>query len=138
MTQLAGPVPGLVPIDEVARGLGVRASAIRYYEQRGLVQPVSRHSGRRWYGPAEVRRLAIIQHWQEAGRMSLEDIGGILAGPGGNRGWAQVVADRIEALSAQIEQMETAREFLRHVLAHHPDTAPDGCGHYEAILRQHG
>ena len=48
---------GLVPIDEVARRLGLRASAIRYYEERGLVQPSSRHAGRRWYGPAEIRRL---------------------------------------------------------------------------------
>lgn len=138
MPQPAGRMTELVPIDEVARRLGLRASAIRYYEQRGLVQPASRHSGRRWYGAAEVRRLAIIQHWQDAGRMSLEEIGGILAGPTANRGWGQVVADRIEALGAQIEQMAAARDFLRHVLAHHPDAAPDGCGHYEAILRQHG
>ena len=46
--------PELLPIDEVARRLGLRASAIRYYEERGLVQPVSRHAGRRWYGPDEV------------------------------------------------------------------------------------
>jgi DNA-binding transcriptional MerR regulator len=136
MPQPAGRMTGLVPIDEVARGLGLRASAIRYYEQRGLVLPASRHSGRRWYGTAEVRRLAIIQHWQDAGRMSLEQIGDILAGPTANRGWAQVVADRIDALGVQIEQMAAARDFLRHVLAHHPDAAPDGCGHYEAILRQ--
>ena len=43
--------PGLLPIDEVARRLGIRASAIRYYEDRGLIGPASRHSGRRWYGP---------------------------------------------------------------------------------------
>jgi DNA-binding transcriptional MerR regulator len=42
----------LVPIDEVARWLGIRASAIRYYEERGLVHPLSRQSGRRWYGPS--------------------------------------------------------------------------------------
>jgi MerR family copper efflux transcriptional regulator len=138
MAQAAGQLAGLMPIDEVARRLGLRASAIRYYEERGLVQPASRHSGRRWYGPAAIQRLAIIQHWQEAGRMSLGEIADILAGPAGNRGWAQVVAHRIETLGAQIEQMETARDFLRHVLAHHPDAAPDGCAHYEGILRHPG
>jgi MerR family regulatory protein len=45
MAQAAGQLAGLMPIDEVARRLGLRASAIRYYEERGLVQPASRHSG---------------------------------------------------------------------------------------------
>ncbi|HUD36177.1 MAG TPA: MerR family transcriptional regulator [Streptosporangiaceae bacterium] len=43
---------------KVARRLGLRASAIRYYEQRGLLNPVARRAGRRWYGPAQIRRLA--------------------------------------------------------------------------------
>src|ERR1700722_7427851 len=121
----------LVPIDEVARRLGLRASAIRYYEQRGLVEPVSRHSGRRWYGPAEIRRLAIVQYWQQSGLMSLDEIADILAGPSANRRWAQVVEDHIEALQARIERMQTARQFLEHILTFHPDSAPDGCAHYE-------
>jgi DNA-binding transcriptional MerR regulator len=95
--------PELVPIDEVARRLGVRASAIRYYEERGLVRPVSRHSGRRWYGPSEIRLLAVIQYWRRNGLMSLDEIGDILAGPAATRGWAQIVEERIEALRRQAE-----------------------------------
>jgi len=30
--------------------------------------------------------------------------------------------------------MEATREYLEHVLNHHPDSAPDGCGHFEAML----
>src|ERR1700733_6174997 len=78
--------PALPPIDEVARRLGLRASAIRYYEERGLVRPASRQAGRRWYGPDEIRRLAIILYWQRYGLMSLEEIGDILAGPTATRG----------------------------------------------------
>ena len=92
----------LVPIDEVARRLGLRASAIRYYDERGLVRPVSRQSGRRWYGPSEIRRLAIILFWQEYALMSLDEIGEILAGSLSTRGWAEVVQSRIDALGAQI------------------------------------
>jgi MerR family transcriptional regulator, copper efflux regulator len=126
----------LVPIDEVARRLGIRASAIRYYEERGLVQSLSRHSGRRWYGPAGIRRLAIIQYWQRFGLMSLDEIRDILAGPGTTRGWAQIVQDRIDALRLQVERMNAASGYLEHVLSHHPDSAPDGCLHYEdGILR---
>jgi DNA-binding transcriptional MerR regulator len=127
---------GLAPIDEVARHLGLRASAIRYYEERGLVTPASRRAGRRWYGPDEIRRLAVIQYWQQAGLMSLEEIGDILAGPDGTRGWAQIVTDRIESLRLQAERMNSARAHLEHILSHHRDHAhpPDGCHHYEAAL----
>jgi DNA-binding transcriptional MerR regulator len=124
----------LEPIDVVARRLGLRASAIRYYEERGLLTPASRHAGRRWYGPTEIRRLAIIQYWQRYGLMSLDEIREILAGPAAGRRWGQVVRDRIGSLHAQIERMEATREYLEHVLNHHPDSAPDGCGHFEAML----
>src|SRR5580658_1688416 len=112
MTTPATDEAELVPIDEVARRLGLRASAIRYYEERGLVDPVSRHSGRRWYGVAEIRRLAIILFWQESALMSLDEIGEILAGSSATRGWTQVVEHRMEVLRVKIEQMETARQFL--------------------------
>jgi MerR family transcriptional regulator, copper efflux regulator len=124
----------LVPIDQVARQLGLRASAIRYYEERGLIEPSSRHAGRRWYGPAEIRRLAIIQYWQQSGLMSLEEIGEILAGPTTSGHWRQVVEGRIEVLRAQVEQMEAARQFLEHILTFHHDSTPDGCEHYEALI----
>jgi MerR family transcriptional regulator, copper efflux regulator len=127
----------LVPIDEVARRFGLRASTIRYYEERGLLEPVSRHSGRRWYGPSEIRRLAIIRYWQESGLMSLEEIKDILAGPDATRRWKQVVGDRIESLRVQVERMEAAREFLEHIIDKHDD-APDGCAHYEALIWERG
>jgi MerR family transcriptional regulator, copper efflux regulator len=124
----------LEPIDVVARRLGLRASAIRYYEERGLLTPASRHAGRRWYGPTEIRRLAIIQYWQRYGLMSLDEIREILAGPAAGRRWGQIVTDRIDSLRAQIERMEATRAYLEHVLSHHPDDAPDGCGHFETVL----
>lgn len=130
----AASIDDLVPIDEVARRLGLRASAIRYYEERGLVQPLSRHAGRRWYGPAEIRRLAIIQYWQRYGLMSLEEIREILAGPAATRNWAETVTSRIEALRVQAERVDTARAHLEHVLHHHADSPNDGCPHFESLL----
>ena len=47
--------------------------------------------------------------------------------------WNQILADRIEALGAQIERMTAAREYLEHILLHH-HAAPDGCPHYEALI----
>jgi MerR family copper efflux transcriptional regulator len=126
----------LVPIDEVARRLGLRASAIRYYEERGLVRPASRRAGRRWYAPSDIRRLAIIGFWQRTGQMSLEEIGEILAGPAATRGWAEIVEERIEALRLQAERLNAIREHLEHVFSHHRDSPPDGCHHYESLIYQ--
>jgi MerR family transcriptional regulator, copper efflux regulator len=134
MTTGSDEGPDLVSIDEVAKRLGLRSSAIRYYEERGLVAPVARHAGRRWYGPVEIRRLAIIRYWQSSGLMSLEEIGDILAGPEATRGWTQVVEARIETLRVQIARMEAARAFLEHTLVFHRDSSPDGCAHYEALI----
>jgi MerR family copper efflux transcriptional regulator len=133
MSTTATDISGLVPIDEVARRFGLRASTIRYYEERGLLDPVARHSGRRWYGQAELRRLAIIRYWQESALMSLEDIGEMLAGAAGSGEWRKMVDEQLRSLSYRIGQMEAAREFLEHVASHH-DIAPDGCAHYEALI----
>jgi MerR family copper efflux transcriptional regulator len=129
----AGRPSDLVPIDQVARRLGLRASAIRYYEERGLVTPASRHAGRRWYSPADIRRLAIIRFWQQSALMSLEEIGEILEGTATTRNWSQIVQGRIAELGTQIERMETARAFLEHEASKH-DTSPDGCPHFEAHI----
>jgi MerR family transcriptional regulator, copper efflux regulator len=133
VTKTANKDSDLVPIDEVARRFGIRASTIRYYEERGLIEPVSRHSGRRWYGQRELRRLAIIRYWQESGLMRLDDIGEILAGPDRIGRWHELIEKQLESLQSRIERMETAREFLEHVAYHH-DAAPDGCPHYETLI----
>ena len=78
--------------------------------------------------------MVIIQYWQRYGLMSLDEIRDILAGPAAGRRWSQVVADRIDSLRAQVERMEATREYLEHVLNHHPDSAPDGCDHFETML----
>jgi DNA-binding transcriptional MerR regulator len=133
VTESEAAAQELVPIEEVARRFGVRASAIRYYEERGLLEPAARLSGRRWYGPVELRRLAVIRYWQSSALMSLDEIGEMLTGATGGRGWRAMVEDQLRNLAERIKQMESAREFLAHVASHH-DEAPDGCEHYESLI----
>jgi MerR family transcriptional regulator, copper efflux regulator len=135
MAQAAGE-DELVPIDEVARRFGVHASALRYYERRGLLQPTARHAGRRWYGRAELRQLAIIGFWQQSGLMSLEDIAAILAGPERSRSWKQIVSARRTALDAQIKQMTAARDYLEHLLTCPREHSLDGCPYFEEAIWQ--
>ena len=139
MARRGTEAAALVPINEVARRFGLRASAIRYYEERGLLKPAAQCAGRRWYGLAEIRQLAIIRYWQTSGLMSLDEIAELLAGPTATRAWRQVLEDRVAALREQIERMEAAKGFLEHIMAKH-DAAPDGCPYHEALIwdRHHG
>jgi len=125
----------LVPIEQAARRFAVRASALRYYEERGLLAPAARHSGRRWYGPTELRRIAVIRYWQRSALLSLEEIAELLDDPytagAATRPWPQVARDRIAAMRARISALEQACALLETTLEHHPDGSPDGCPYYE-------
>jgi DNA-binding transcriptional MerR regulator len=65
-------------IGAVAALSGRRPSAIRYYEQIGLLPPAARASGRRVYGPDIVRTLAVIETGQRAG-LTLGEIKALLS-----------------------------------------------------------
>lgn len=69
--------PELVSIGEVSRRSGKAASAIRYYEEIGLLPAAQRVSGRRRYPPEIVRTIAIIETAQRAG-LNLQEIGWLL------------------------------------------------------------
>ena len=60
-------------IGEVATRAGVRVSAIRYYEDIGLLPEPDRVSGQRRYDESVLRRLAVIDVAQRAG-LSLDEI----------------------------------------------------------------
>jgi MerR family transcriptional regulator, redox-sensitive transcriptional activator SoxR len=54
-------------ISQIAREIGLQASAIRYYERIGLLPPIQRISGQRRYDPTVLHRLAIIQRARQLG-----------------------------------------------------------------------
>lgn len=109
----------MVSIGEAARRLGVNASALRYYEQRGLVRP-ARRSGRRRYDAEQLRRLAFIQTMQRLG-VSLDAASAVLDEP--SRRWRTVLREQIAELDELIARAQGARRFLQHALqcpAEHP------------------
>src|SRR5438876_761099 len=60
-------------IGEVARRTGVKPSALRYYEQEGLLPRASRTGGRRRYGERDVRMVELLRFAQQAG-FTLDEI----------------------------------------------------------------
>jgi len=68
----------LLTIGEVARRTGVAASALRFYEERGLITSERAGSGHRRFPRPVLRRIAFIVYAQRVG-LTLEEIGRELA-----------------------------------------------------------
>jgi MerR family redox-sensitive transcriptional activator SoxR len=68
----------LLTIGEVSRRSGVAASALRFYEERGLIMSERASSGHRRYPRPVLRRIAFIVFAQRIG-LTLEEIGAELA-----------------------------------------------------------
>ena len=68
----------LLAIGEIARRSGVASSALRFYEQRGLISSERTGSGHRHYPRPVLRRIAFIVFAQRVG-LTLDEIGTELA-----------------------------------------------------------
>ena len=71
-------MPGM-SIGEVARRMGLRPSAIRYYERLGLIAKAPRVSGRRQYDDHVLERLAMVRFAKHVG-FSVAEIKVLLGG----------------------------------------------------------
>jgi len=71
-------VEPLLRINQVSRRSGVAASALRYYEERGLIRSDRAGSGHRRYPRSVLRRIAFIVFAQRLG-MSLKEVADELA-----------------------------------------------------------
>lgn len=110
----------LIPIGEAARRLRLSPSTLRYYDERGLVHPASRHGSRRLYGTDELRRLAFLRLMYQLG-VSLDAAATVLDAPSPT--WRQTVTQQIAALDQLIARATGARTLLTHTL-HCPHDQP--------------
>lgn len=102
-----------VSIGEAAARMQMRPSALRYYDERGLVLPLARRSGRRMYGPEEMRRLAFLKIAIRLG-LPLDTAAAVLDAPSEQR--RGTVRDQIAELDRVIAQARGAQQFLTHAL----------------------
>jgi len=68
-------------IGEVVRRTGLRASALRYYESKGLIRAIARAGARRQFADDVLERLAVISLGRSAG-LSLNEIGQMFGADG--------------------------------------------------------
>lgn len=126
-------------IGELAERVRLRPSALRYYEQAGLIPPPPRASdGTRRYPPATIRRVALIKMAQRAG-FGIADIRELLATsagrPSATRQWRELAARKLPEIEATISGLTELRAVIVacldcgcmdfencQLLTHHADT----------------
>lgn len=102
-------------IGEVAAATGLRASAIRYYEDARILPKPERVSGKRRYNGDTIDRITLIRFCRRLG-MSLKDVRGLLATPRGGRAkdqWRRLVDGRLEEIGALITAARGVERILR-------------------------
>ncbi|MEY0233075.1 MerR family transcriptional regulator [Providencia manganoxydans] len=93
----------LFQVGEIAQKTGLTIRTLHHYEEIGLLVPTARtDAGYRLYNVQCLERLTQIQMLRQVG-VKLKDIGEILDGQSGDM--AQMLQERIDALSAQMKQM---------------------------------
>ena len=107
---------GDISIGEAARRVGLRPSAIRYYERRDLVPRAPRRGGRRCYDSADVTRLAIVAGSRRAG-LSIREIRALLAAARAPESFGESLGRTIADLDRRIEALDWLRLRLREAAA---------------------
>lgn len=119
----------LMTVGQLAKRFGLRASALRFYEEQGLLPPTSySESGYRLYDAAADERLRFILRAQRLG-FSLADIRELLANrhtADGDAALVQIAEARYVALERQLTPLLVARHELAYLLQHLRDEAAPG------------
>jgi MerR family transcriptional regulator, redox-sensitive transcriptional activator SoxR len=113
----------LLTIGEVAERSGVAASALRFYEERGLIASERAGSGHRRYPRAVLRRIAFIVFAQRIG-LRLDEIGVELAKLPPERAptrrhWSRLAGTWTSRIDQRIAELERLRRGLTECI---------GCG----------
>jgi DNA-binding transcriptional MerR regulator len=103
--------PTLLSIGELSERTGVSTTALRYYDELGLVRPAARAAGRRRYAPSAVRDVSLIVFLREIG-FSLAEIERFMAGERQSR--QEVIDHKLAELAEQQHRIEVARTALEH------------------------
>lgn len=105
----------LLSIGEVAQQAGLRPSALRFYEEKGLIAPTTRVGGKRRYHPAVLRQLALIAVATRAG-FTLAETGELLDASTGASSWQQwedLAARKVHELEETIQRARTMQRLLQ-------------------------
>jgi MerR family redox-sensitive transcriptional activator SoxR len=112
----------ILTIGDVAKRAGLRVSALRYYEEVGVLPPAARVGGKRHYDEAVLARLAVIRLAQELG-FSVAEIRSLVEGFDetgvASERWQELASRKLGEIEALINRAQHMKQLLEQSL---------GCG----------
>lgn len=125
-----------IDIAELARRSGVRASALRFYEEKGLIVSTGRRGLKRLFDPSTLERLSLIALGRASG-FSLDEIAAMVAGAAGPDIDKARLRAKAAELDRRIEDLRLMRDGLLHAVA---CTAPSlmACARFRGLVRLAG
>jgi DNA-binding transcriptional MerR regulator len=125
----------LLAIGELAARTGVATSALRYYEELGLVCSATRVSGHRRYPPDAVGTVGAILFFRDVG-FTLGEIGRLMASRAQSpRAWHELAHRKVQELDERIHEAEVAKVAVEHAL-HCPRDDIVTCPKFQEVVRQ--
>ena len=121
-------------IGELAEQTGVATTALRYYDELGLVRPATRDSGRRRYAVSAVAEVGVIRFLRDVG-FSLGEIAAFLAAPD-RRSRQEIIDRKLVEFAEQQQRLEVARSLLEHG-RRCPASLPMDCARFRTIIDAH-
>lgn len=120
-------------IAEVAKRSGLRASTLRYYEEKGLIHSVGPPGERRRFAPGVLDQLALIALGQSAG-FSLDDIGAMFLPSGEPSIDRQLLSAKADELDTMVKRLKAMSNGLRHAAAC-PAESHAQCPSFQRLLK---
>ncbi len=120
-------------IGELAARSGLSASALRYYEEIGLITSIGRHGLRRQFGPEALPRIRLVTLGKKAG-FSLSEIAALFSADGASALPRSALRVRTREIDRQILELTALRDVIRHV-AECPAPNHFECPRFRKLLR---
>jgi MerR family redox-sensitive transcriptional activator SoxR len=118
-------------VSQVARQVGLRPSAIRYYERIGVLTPAQRVRGQRRYDVSALHRLAVIQRARQTG-FTLPEIRELFFGfreaTPASRRWKTLSQRKLVELDSQLEHIRSMQRLIRKLMQNCHCKTLEECG----------
>lgn len=123
----------LLTIGELARRTKVATSALRYWEELGLLPAAARVSGQRRYPESAVWLVGVILLLRDVGFTLAEQKAFMASRAAAPGDWQRLVRRKRAELDDQIASAQTAREAIDHALrCRHQDIL--GCPTFASVI----
>ena len=121
-------------IGELATRTGVATSALRYYEDLGLMPAPVRISGQRRYPKSAVELVGAILLLRDVGFSLNESKAFLTSRADAVDGWRKLAQRKLAELDEQIAKSQAAREAITHALQRCPHEDIATCPNFASLV----